>query len=231
MSGGKFNPGLLLLLALGVLPSSAADFKVNEGGTLVVRSAGSVTASDGDIVVEDGGCLRLFDGSLNARFLTVNSGGAVKGCGTIDATVVNFGLVLNDCDPGVPFTVVGPVSNHSLWRIITSTDLAQTGLFTNEVEGILDLGEGGSGPSTLVNLGLVVPQGQVFELLSLVPIGNDIEVKVSSKTGFTYQLQHSETMATGTWVVEGAVCSGGQTNGHEATNVGSKRSDVILVNR
>jgi rhamnogalacturonan endolyase len=162
-------------------------------GTLSLT--GSMTTTNW-VVVSNQATLRL-SGILTAGLAHIRSGGTLAGCGTLNAALVNDGLVLADCGvPGV-LTINGHVTNNGTMRLVSGTSLDASGVFVNN--GVLDLmTAGGTLPTNLVNHGVILDSSNL-PVQSISRIGSTITIQAQSFSGHTYQLQSSTSFNPPIW--------------------------------
>ncbi len=175
--------------------------RVGEGSLAL---AGTITTTN-SVVVSNAATLHL-SGTLTASVLEIQAGGTLTGCGTLNAVLVNNGLVLSDCGaPGV-LTLTGNVTNNGTMRLVSGTALASTNLFVNN--GVLDMMTAGSGlPPNLVNNGVILDSGSLPAQVIFMA-GSAVKIRVQSYTGHQYQLQRASSLTTPSWVDVGLAQAG-----------------------
>ena len=215
--------GVLNLTAKNAL-SGNASIQIGTDGSLV----GSVLLSNnnnisGDAVVH-GGVLKVSGSSLSCNQVeiknqavmdlavatinanvTVDAGGLVYGCGTINGDLTNNGTVTIDCSPGL--TVNGAIVNSGTLTILGGSALTSLGAFTNN--GLLDLltSPDTSLPPQFINNGTVIYPG-VVNIRSISKQGSTFTLTAQSFTGHNYQLQKTSTLVDGNWQNVGSARAG-----------------------
>ena len=163
-------------------------------GTLVV--SGSVT-SQGNLNVTTGTGMRLDSGTVSMEQIVIDKGGALTGCGTLVADLINNGTVNSDC--GVKLSLHGDVVNNGTFRITSGTVFELDGTFTNN--GLLDLLTAQVSPAVLQNIenhGVIIDSSMVK--IASVSLAGEFRVTIQSFAGHTYRLQRSATLANPDWI-------------------------------
>ena len=180
---------------------------VNDGGSLTVNS--TLTVNEADIVVENGGVMTVTHGSVtNAVTLEVQVGGILRGCGTINAVLLNNGTIYVECGPEQPLILTGEVTNNGDIIVTNDSELvATTATFTNN--GLLDLRLGTPTlPTLLVNNGTVLlPDDPEITITGTAVSGLDFIVTADAAPGSDYQLEQSFDLQL--WTPLGATQAGG----------------------
>lgn len=121
-----------------------------EAGTLVLTGNFGMIAGKTARVLDS--AVMALDGTLNAETLRVESGGILRGLGSIGGNLVNEGLV--ELSTG-SFDVTGTITNNGYFRVRAPASLAVTGTFTNT--GVLNLiGSSQPIPPGIVNTGIIL---------------------------------------------------------------------------
>lgn len=146
------------------------------------------TLSSGPIEVMSGATLDLSSGTINSTTVTIDPGGLLSGCGTINADVVNNGTVSVNCSGALNLT--GNVTNNGTMGAYSGSTIVATGSFVNN--GILDLL---TSPQTVlppgfVNNGTVIDSSNVA-IQSVSSTATTFTVTIRSFTGHSYQLQRT----------------------------------------
>jgi autotransporter-associated beta strand protein len=171
-------------------------------GTLALTGAIATTNS---LVVSNAATLHLV-GALTASLAQIQAGGTLTGCGTLNATLVNDGLVLSDCGaPGV-LTLADNVTNNGTMRLVSGTALAASGVFVNN--GVLDMMTAGSGlPPNLVNNGVILDSSNL-PAQAIFMAGSVVSIRAQSYTGHQYLLQRATSLTAPRWVDVGSAQAG-----------------------
>ena len=193
------------------------------GGTLVVRNltgsgtgSGAVTVGNTAVLTDNG----AVGGDVSVRAGgTVNGNGAfggsvqVSGAGTFSAAGTISGALNVDAGgyvllTGGMLTVNGGVVNNGTLRLGRGASLAVANGGTLTNNGILDIITGSfSAPSGFTNNGTVI-DSSVVQVSSVQRAGNTVALTVNSYTGHTYQLQRSDSLASGSFTNLGASQNG-----------------------
>ncbi len=159
------------------------------GGLLQVSSS---ALKSGPIGVMSGTTLHLYTGTINSTTVTIDPGGLLTGCGTINADVVNNGTVSVNCSGALNIT--GNITNNGTIGVYNGSTLVATGSFINN--GVLDLLTSPQTvlPSDFVNNGTVIDSSNVA-IQTIANTGNTFMVTIRSFTGHSYQLQRTASLA------------------------------------
>ena len=172
-------------------------------GTLTLTgiiNSGSTSA----VQVANGGTLRLWDGTLTAGTVQIDSGGNLTGSGAINGNLVNNGTVVAD-NAGV-INVKGTATNFGTVRLTRGAAIQCSGLFVNN--GVFDIITGTQAlPPNFQNNGLILDASSV-RVQSFDLTGEDAQLTVPTVTGHIYQLQRSDSLGTGAWDNIGAAIPG-----------------------
>lgn len=159
-------------------------------GTLALTG----TLSSGNVEVQNGATFNISEAKLTAGTTTIDAGGTLIGCGTINGAVVNNGTVLSEC--GGVLTIGGSVTNNGTLRITNGGTLAVSGTFTNN--GILDIMTGAPVlPAHFVNNGTVL-NSSLVTVSGITETPTALTISIQTYPGHTYQLQ-SEASLNATW--------------------------------
>jgi rhamnogalacturonan endolyase len=121
-----------------------------EAGTLALTGIFGMIAGKTARVLDS--AVMSLDGTLNAETLRVESGGTLRGLGTLGGNLINEGHV--ELSTG-SFDVTGTITNNGYFRILAPASLAATGTFTNT--GVLNLiGSSQPIPPGIVNTGIIL---------------------------------------------------------------------------
>ncbi len=183
--------------------STYAGTTTISGGTLVL--AGSITNTS-TAEIAPAATLNLSGGTLSMASVHIALGGTLAGCGTLNAALVNDGIVTSSC--GIPggLTVSGNITNNGSMQFTAGTGFQSSGTFTNN--GILDLLTGfQSLPSNFINNGIVI-DSSTLGMCSASKSANVVTVKVPTHSGHSYQMQRSASMSAGSWVNVGTPQTG-----------------------
>jgi fibronectin-binding autotransporter adhesin len=203
-SGG---PAALTKVGSGRLTLQGAN--TYTGATIVMAGTldlpGSIT-NTGTVEVRSGATLHL-TGTLTTGTLTIRAGGRLTGGGTINANVVNEGLI--EPTGGAAFTLAGNLTNAAtgVIRLKKGAGFTQnSGTFTNN--GVLDLIT--AGPTNLVQAAgtKVLDQYSVMTTSLVWTPGNPAELTMFAYDGHTFQLQRTTDLVAGPWVNIGAPVNG-----------------------
>jgi fibronectin-binding autotransporter adhesin len=194
------NAGRLILAGTN---TNTGATTINNGGTLEL--SGSL-ANASTVEVKAGGTLHL-TGTLTTGTLTIRSGGKLTGGGTINATVINEGLISADA---ANFVINGNLTNAASGtiRLTCGAGLTHSGTFTNN--GLLDLISAG-----VTNL-VIAPGTNTLDPTILrgtfawTP-GQPAVLTMTAWIGHTYQLQRTTDLAGGVWESVGAIIEGDGT--------------------
>jgi autotransporter-associated beta strand protein len=188
-AGGLTTAGGGLVTLSG--SSSYSGATTVAAGTMVL----SGTLTSGNVEVRNTATLDLSAAKLTAPTTTVDSGGTLVACGTINGAVVNNGTIDSDC--GGVLTITGNVTNNGTTRITDGGSIVANGVFTNN--GILDIMTGNSAlPANFVNNGTVL-NSSLVKVKSLAMTATGLTVSIQTYPGHTYQLQSEASLTGSTW--------------------------------
>lgn len=162
-------------------------------GTLAI--SGSLTNTS-TVEVKSGATLNL-TGTLTTGTLTIRSGGRLIGGGTINANVVNEGLISVTGTTG--FTVTGNLSNAATGTIRATrgaTFSQSGGTFTNA--GLVDVITAGTVNLPTLSGSTLNPNSIQGTAFTWSP-GAPATLKLLVYEGHSYQLQRTLALATGSW--------------------------------
>ena len=203
--GNSSNPGTLTLAAGTltvnslVLTNSGSRFLLS-GGWL---NAGAIVNSNGQPFVVGNGvdaATCQLQGGVHSfsKGLRIRSAGSLRGCATINGTVIidTGGAVAVSCGGALTFS--GAVTNNGILRAANGSVLELFGPVVNN--GVIDLINGGTTNfhSTFINNGSVLDASSV-RVSNTVLSGNDVNIRISSVVGHTYQLQIISSLASPSW--------------------------------
>jgi autotransporter-associated beta strand protein len=195
------NAGRLILSGAN---TNTGATTINNGGTLEL--SGSLTNAT-TVEVKSGATLHL-TGTLTTGTLTIRAGGKLTGGGTINATVINEGLISANA---ANFIINGNLTNAAggTIRLTHGAGLTHSGgTFTNN--GLLDLISAG-----VTNL-VIAPGTNTLDATVLrgtfawTP-GSPATLTMTAWVGHTYQLQRTTDLIAGTWESVGAIIEGDGT--------------------
>jgi fibronectin-binding autotransporter adhesin len=196
-SGALDGSGGLTKVGVGEWTLSGAH--TYAGPTIVsagwMRLTGSLTNAS-SVTIRNGATLEL-TGTLSVNQVVVESGGRLIGGGTINAELINDGLVLAD-GPSSVWTFNGSTLNRGVMRFTRGASLTGSGAFANL--GTLDLITAGGGlPSNFTSSGVVLDPAAVrIESVALDPAGIP-QIYVFGYEGHLFQLQCSADLSPDSW--------------------------------
>jgi fibronectin-binding autotransporter adhesin len=201
-SATTVNAGRLILAGAN---TNTGATTINNGGTLEL--SGSLTNAT-TVEVRSGATLHL-TGTLTTGTLTIRAGGKLTGGGTINATVINEGLISADA---TSFTLNGNLTNAATGTIRLTRGAGLThsgGTFTNN--GLLDILSAG-----VTNLA-IAPGSNVLDPTALRGTfawspGQPAVLTMTAWIGHTYQLQRTTDLVAGTWESVGTPIEGDGTS-------------------
>ncbi|MEA3209358.1 MAG: hypothetical protein QOE70_2415 [Chthoniobacter sp.] len=179
-----------------------------EQGTL--RISGSLTSPQA-LTVQSAATLNLQGGTITVDAVNIAAGATFSGSGTLNADLNNDGTVT--AMTGGTITVTGDVVNNGTLRIANGTALTAAAGFVNN--GVLDLLTGVSGlPPNLENHGIVI-DSTTLRMVAAVKNGSKVTITVPGHSGYSYQLQRSDSLTAPAWTsIVGSVGTGTtQSNG------------------
>jgi len=216
-SGGLIKTGTGQLTLNGT--GSYTGATIVSAGTLVL--SGTIV-SGGGVTVGNAATLKLTYGTLISGTTTINAGGELIDCGTINGSLVNKGTVVSNCGGAV--TVSGSVTNSGTMMITNDTTMQVGGTFTNN--GLLDIMTGGPIlPLKFVNNGTVL-NSSLVKVNSVAETSSTLTISIQTYPGHTYQFQSEASLADPGWAdVTGNVTTQTGSNGvmtFSLTNVAGK---------
>lgn len=194
-------PVILALMApVGLYASDALT--VGDGGTLIVRSGGAVTVNGADILVEDGATMEIEASSVTtADTLRVALGGVLTGCGTINAVLINEGLIMVDCTSPSGLVLQQSVTNYGDFIVANGASLT-VGAHLFENHCFLDLRGAASQvlPTNFQNFGHVaLHSSDSSAVITLFAVsGVDFTVQAKTSVAYSYHLEHSTDLVNWT---------------------------------
>jgi len=157
----------------------------------------------GPVNVAAGGALNLSGGVVTSGTLQILAGGTLTGAGTVNATMVNDGMV-TATGSGQSLSFSGSVVNYGTFILTGGASLLASGSFVND--GLLDVMTGAQKiPANLVNNGVVLTASAV-KVTSFSLASDTFTLNIQSYTGHTYQLQKSTNLSI--WQNVGAAQAG-----------------------
>jgi autotransporter-associated beta strand protein len=204
LSGNNFYTGPTIVNAGRLIlagPNTSTGATTINGGTLEL-SGSLINAST--VEVKSGATLHL-TGSLTTGTLTIRAGGKLTGGGTINATVINEGLISADA---ANFFINGNLTNAASGTIRLTRGAGLThsgGTFTNN--GLLDLITAGA-TNLVITPGTNVLDATVLRGTFAWTPGSPATLTMTAWIGHTYQLQRITDLVAGTWESVGTPVEG-----------------------
>lgn len=133
-----------------------------------------------------------------ANGVEVRSNAVLSGCGTVNANVVvdDGGAIVADCGGTLTFT--GVVTNNGSWTALNGTVLESYGPVVNN--GLINALNGSTNfHAGFVNNGTVVDQNDLPKIISVSPIGNNLQIQFTTITNLTHILEYTSNLVTGAW--------------------------------
>jgi uncharacterized repeat protein (TIGR03803 family) len=188
--------------ASAIVVASASTLSIRRTENAWDNPAASYPTNLGTIFMQ-GGILRADDATTSTNRVYVNSlSGVIEGCGTFSnwTTVLNNGLILANC--GTTLTFSGVVTNNGTMRAANGNALEAYGTVVNN--GTIDIINGGvtNFHGGFINNGTVLTAGSVA-ISSIFVAGIDLNVRIPSVLGHTYQLQISKSLTPTNWFTNG----------------------------
>lgn len=216
------SAGIPVSSAVTVAAGAVLDLAGNTSGVASLNAAGTVSLGNGGELATTSGMLLKSTGTLldsgTIRGPVVLNGDGFGHAGqslvftdtvTLNGSLrpasgaslvfmgdfVNNGLVL--IPPGVTVSFAGNVINNGVIRCTDGAALQVSGTFENN--GTLDLLTGSQSlPAVWINNGWIITSDKVA-VHSVAMENGGIRVSIESYSGHSYQLQHSSTLADGSW--------------------------------
>jgi Bacterial alpha-L-rhamnosidase C-terminal domain len=181
---GNFYIGSSSLLSVGAFEVVTGQTIISAGGQLMATNG-----PDGHITIWSGAILDNEGGSISCSSLNV--------LGTYTA------------NSNSALAVASTVTNQGTTRLLGNAQLTVGGAFINN--GILDIMTwGGALPPNFVNQGVLLDHSAI-KIQSCAVEGRDFTLTIMGYTGYSYQLQHSSNLISGTWTNVGTAQAGNQT--------------------
>ncbi len=190
--------------ASAIVVASASTLSIRRTENAWDSPAASCPTNLGTIFMQ-GGILRADDDTTTStnRMFVNGISGVIEGCGTFSnwTTVLNNGLILANCGT-TALTFSGVVTNNGTMRAANGNVLEAYGTVVNN--GTIDIINGSvtNFHGGFINNGTVLTAGSVA-ISSILVTGIDMDVRIPSVVGHTYQLQFSKSLTPTNWFTNG----------------------------